>query len=40
VYDFSIGSRLFFGFRLEDSKNSDGSARAQSTFAGGLNYTF
>lgn len=40
VYDFSVGSRLFAGFKLEDSKNSDGSPLTRSTFAWGLNYTF
>jgi outer membrane protein N len=40
VYDFSVASRLFFGFKLEDSKNSDGTPLTRSTFAGGLNYTF
>jgi len=40
VYDFSVGSRVYFGFKLEDSKNSDGSALTNSTFAWGLNYTF
>ena len=40
VYDFSVGSRLFFGFKLEDSRNSDGTPLARSAFAAGLNYTF
>jgi len=40
VYDFGVGSRLFVGFKLEDSKNADGTPLTHSTFAGGLNYTF
>lgn len=40
VYNFGAGSRLFAGFKLEDSRNSDGSERSNSAFATGLNYTF
>jgi predicted porin len=40
VYDWAIASRLFFGFRLDDSLNSDGTSSTRSTFALGLNYTF
>ena len=40
VYNFGAGSRLFGGFKLEDSRNSDGSKRLNSAFATGLNYTF
>jgi predicted porin len=40
VYDWSVGSRLFVGFKLEDSRNSDGTPLTRSTFAAGLNYTF
>jgi len=40
VYAWSVGSRLFVGFKLEDSKNSDGTPLTRSTFAAGLNYTF
>jgi hypothetical protein len=40
VYNFGAGSRLFGGFRLEDSRASDGSKRLNSAFATGLNYTF
>jgi len=40
VYNFGAGSRLFAGFKWEDSRNSDGSKRFSSAFATGLNYTF
>ena len=40
VYNFGAGSRVFGGFKLEDSRNSDGSKRFNSAFATGLNYTF
>jgi outer membrane protein N len=40
VYDWAIASRLFFGFRLDDSRNSDRTSSTRSTFALGLNYTF
>jgi len=40
VYNFGAGSRLFGGFKAEDSRNSDGSTRFNSAFATGLNYTF
>jgi hypothetical protein len=31
---------VFFGFKLEKSRNSDRSKFTESTFAAGLNYTF
>jgi predicted porin len=40
VYNFGGGSRVFGGFKWEDSRNSDGSKRFSSAFATGLNYTF
>jgi predicted porin len=40
VYSFSEASRVFFGFRLEGSRLSDGSDARKSTFAVGMNYTF
>ena len=40
VYDWALASRLFFGFRLDDSRNSDRTSSTRSTFALGLNYTF
>src|SRR5262245_25412808 len=40
VYRFSEASRLFFGFRLDGSRRSDGSDSTRSTFAAGMNYTF
>jgi len=40
VYDWALASRLFFGFRLADSRNSDGTSSTRNTFALGLNYTF
>ena len=40
VYNFSIASRLFAGFKLENSLRSDHTDLTASTFAAGLNYTF
>ena len=40
VYNFSIASRLFAGFKLENSLRSDRTDLTASTFAAGLNYTF
>ena len=40
VYNFSVASRLFLGFKLEDSLRSDRTDLTESTFAAGLNYTF
>ena len=40
VYNFGGGSRVFGGFKVEDSRRSDGSKRVNSAFAAGLNYTF
>ena len=40
VYNFSLASRLFVGFKLENSLRSDRTPLAESTFAAGLNYTF
>jgi predicted porin len=40
VYNYNVASRLFFGFKLEKSRNSDRTRLTESTFAGGLNYTF
>ncbi len=40
VYDFSVASRLFGGFKLENSLRSDRTDFQTSTFAAGLNYTF
>ena len=40
VYSFGAGSRAFAGFKVEGGRNSDGSTRAYSAFATGLNYTF
>ncbi len=40
VYSFGDASRLFAGFKVEGSSRSDGSNLTESTFAGGLNYTF
>ena len=40
VYSFGAGSRAFGGVKVEGSRNSDGSTRAYSAFATGLNYTF
>jgi predicted porin len=40
VYNFSVASRLFAGFRLDNSLRSDRTDLTASTFAAGLNYTF
>jgi predicted porin len=40
VYNFSVASRVFAGFKFEKSRASDGSPLTDSTFAAGLNYTF
>jgi predicted porin len=40
VYSFSTASRVFLGFKLENSHRSDGTDLTESTFAAGLNYTF
>ena len=40
VYSFGEASRVFGGFKLENSKRTDGTDFQTSTFAGGLNYTF
>ena len=40
VYNFGSGSRVFGGFKIEDSRRSDGSKRLNSAFATGLNFTF
>jgi predicted porin len=40
VYNFGGGSRVFGGFKIEGSRNSDGSKRFNGAFAAGLNYTF
>jgi predicted porin len=40
VYNFSVASRVFAGFKLEKSRNSDRTPLTDSTFAAGLNYTF
>jgi predicted porin len=40
VYNFNVASRLFGGFKLENSLRSDRTDLTESTFAAGLNYTF
>jgi hypothetical protein len=40
VYNFGGGSRVFGGFKIEGSRNSDGSKRFNGAFAAGLNDTF
>ena len=40
VYNFNVASRLFAGFRLDNSLRSDHTDLTASTFAAGLNYTF
>jgi hypothetical protein len=40
AYSFSVASRVFLGFKLEDSRRSDRTDLTESTFAAGLNYTF
>ena len=40
VYGFGEASRLFGGFKFENSDRTDGTDFQTSTFAGGLNYTF
>jgi predicted porin len=40
VYNFSVASRAFLGFKLENSLRSDRTDLTESTCAAGLNYTF
>jgi predicted porin len=40
VFTFGTGSRVFAGFKLEDSRRSDGSKGPKSAFATGMNLTF
>jgi predicted porin len=40
VYVFGDASRVFFGFKVEGSRRSDGSRLAESALAAGLNFTF
>jgi hypothetical protein len=40
VYNFGVASRVFLGFKLENSLRSDRTDLTESTFAAGLNYTF